>query len=687
MARFGRTTRGRGTSAGLLVLLVALALPPPVRATLKYGPIQLSGSVDSQTLGRANEIDEWQFIQNRNTALLRLDYEWFQNGKLIDRLEIPFVKRSNLYVLYRGVYDSFWGIAPGGAQKGVTRYDDRVGGPINGPVVGESCRTADCICPPNDPNCTLQHGVYSRLNSEARTSLAFENTLREAYIDLALTDAPLSFRLGRQQVIWGESDQFRLMDIINPLDTTWHLQQEEWDKIRIPLWLFKMIWDMGSVGPISNAFAEVVWNPGDFVPGNKIHFLPAPWAIPIANPLRAGQIQVADPNSPDTMLSPVFDLQGTSFLRGKFNRNVADASDIGVRFHGVTDIPLVNMQGFEFTANYLYARGRGIGAVAGAPFVVRINKVTVNPTQTLRQNPDDPTSPPAIFAGKTVIPANVTAEVVHPYTHIFGATANWFEGNWTNTVFRLETAYQLNAPFQSAALEDRVNIEGYFPGLKAPVGTTSRDVWAGMVGFDRPTWIKFLNPRTTWFLTGQLFWSYVNGSHSNLRGGILTASDIPYYKPPEGNPNFFWNANTTNGFGQWYNGPYAGQIERTQTACVGDPKTAPGSPCAPGTGVANTLHGNADKFLQWEMLMTVAATSFYLGGTVVPFFAVAIDPMNRNFLAQLKCDFFVTNNLIFQPQAKFFNDLGSGRASLDPWGAGGLNARRDEVGLKVTYQF
>ena len=232
------------------------------------------------------------------------------------------------------------------------------------------------------------------------TALAFENTLREAYVDLALADAPLSFRLGRQQVIWGESDYFRLMDIINPLDTTWHLGFEEWDKLRIPLWLVKGIWNMGDVGPISNAFAEVVWNPGDFQPGNKVEFLPAPWAVPIANPVRAGQITVADPNSPDTMLTPIFDLQGTSFRKGDFHRNPADASDIGVRFHGVTDIPLINMQGFEFTINYLYARGRGIGAVAGAPFGLKIEQVTVNPTQVLLQNGQ---------AGTGIDPANPAA--------------------------------------------------------------------------------------------------------------------------------------------------------------------------------------------------------------------------------------------------------------------------------------
>ena len=713
MARCGRVTWRRATSAAMIAVLAGGFFAQPASATVKYGPIEISGSVDSQNLFRASEADEWQFIQNRNTALIRFEYEWLQGGKFIDRIDVPWIKRSKLYLLYRGTYDSFWGIAPGGRQKGVTTYDDKIGGPIQGNNIGTTS---------NDPNpsvgCTTppcpQSGLYTRTDGKARDSLAFTNTLREGYIDLALMNAPVSFRLGRQQVIWGESDQFRLMDIINPLDTTWHLQQEEWDKIRIPLWLVKAIWDMGDVGPIANAFTELVWNPGDYQPGNKVEFLPAPWAVETANPVRFGQINVPDPNTDLGFLTPVFNLQGTSFRKGDFNRNPGDASAVGVRFHGVTDIPLVNMSGFEFTLNYLWSRGVGIGAAAGAPFGLKINSINVNPTQVILQdnnnpnrNPNSPTvgrptaaNPAALFAGSSVNPAFVNAQFIHPYTNTVGATANYFEGN-TNVVFRLETAYQFDAPFQTAALKDRVNVQGLDPrlGLKAPVGYTTSDVWAGMLGFDRPTWIKFLNPRTTWFLTGQFFWSYQvdNGEEcfsrdtttgqclvkgTPLRGGVLTASARPYYRPPEGSAT--WNAATKNGFGVWYNGPFAGATERTQTGCTG---TNPQSPCAPGKGVASNLLGNDDRVLSWEGLFTFAATSFYWGGTFVPFVAMAVDPFNRNILFQLKADYFITNNFIIQPQAKFFNNLGSGTPSLDPWGAGGLNARRDEIGFKVTYQF
>src|SRR4029453_11900952 len=290
MARCGSVSMwGRWhTRAVITAWIAALGLASPVFGGGRYGPLELSGSLDSQTIFRSSEIDEWQFVQNRNTALLRVDYDWLQNGKFIDRYDVPFIKRSKLYLLYRGVYDSFWGIAPGGRQKGVSRYDDRIGGPVIGPTIGtqvvngRSCNSVldpTCVCPPGQ-SCTGR-GIYARIGSSGRDALAFENRLREAYVDLAFSEVPVSLRLGRQQVIWGESDYFRMMDIINPIDTTWHVAFEEWDKIRIPLWLLKGIWDMGELGPISNAFTEVVWNPGDFQPGNKVEFLPAPWAIPI----------------------------------------------------------------------------------------------------------------------------------------------------------------------------------------------------------------------------------------------------------------------------------------------------------------------------------------------------------------------------------------------------------------------
>lgn len=60
-------------------------------------------------------------------------------------------------------------------------------------------------------------------------------TLREAYIYSDLTGLPGGdgfVSIGKQQVVWGESDGFRLADIVNPLDLSWHFFLEPFPDIR-----------------------------------------------------------------------------------------------------------------------------------------------------------------------------------------------------------------------------------------------------------------------------------------------------------------------------------------------------------------------------------------------------------------------------------------------------------------------
>jgi len=615
----------------LLALCLIVALGAPASATVKYGAFQISGNFETQNLARDTAPDKYQFIQNRNTTRLRVDWDWLQNGKLIDKIDVPFIERSKLFLLYRGVYDGFYDIGPRDLQHGQTRFDDQVGGRIT-----------------DLPNNTL-------------TGFKFENRLREAYIDMKVKDAPLSFRLGRQQVIWGESDQFRIMDIWNPLDITWHFQQESWDNIRVPLWLGKGLWDIGELGPLSNTFAEVVYNPFDFQPGIKSGFLPQPWALPFPDPLRSGQVQnpYQDgklPSRSPQLLSPNFDLQGTSLRIGDFHRNPQDASEVGVRFHGVTP------QGFEFSTNYMYGRGRGVGAAS--PFAVKIESVQFpkggqpaalggKPT-IIGQYQRDINDPSSVV---DVIPIDVKAKVIHPYMHIFGLTGNYFEGDFTSTVFRFETAYAMGEPFQTTDPNTLVPVTYLGPngkprsaGLSSPLGFTKRDIWTGMFGFDRPTWIRWLNSKSTWFLTGQFFWNYTTGGKIDQLVGNAGAGDSPYFGT----------------IGKWVSGQFANQVERQQDA---------------------TKVGNGDNVRQWEHLMTLAATSFYRGGTIVPFVADAWDFVNDNNEVLWNVDYYYTNDFIITLQQKFFMTYGSQATSNDPWFAGGRFARRDETGIKLTYQF
>lgn len=637
----GRLSRWHWSGVVMLLALGVVMWGAPASATFRYGPLQLSGNLETQNLIRHSSPTKFQFVQNRNTVRIRVDWDWLKNGRWLDKFNVPFISHSKFYMLYRGVYDGFYDLAPTGNQAGQERMDDIVGGPIAG---------NDVIPTPANSTAPLQPGLYSRFNHQMRSGVKFENVLREAYVDLQLADVPVSFRIGRQQVIWGETDQFRLMDIWNPLDVTWHFQQESWDNIRVPLWLIKGLWDMGQVGPLSNSFLEVVYNPFDFQPNAKLAFLPRPWSVPFANPLRQGQIQ----NLFGGYISPHFNLQGTSFRRGDFQRNPQDASEVGLRFHGITP------QGLEFTADYIYARGRGVGA--NTPLGVQIEKVCTskstpgcNAAALGDRFPYLGTPVGTFTLGNmpvTVRDAEVLAKIKYPYNHIFGLTGNYFDADYTNAVIRFETAYVMGEPEQSVAASDKLD-------PASPLGYTKRDIWAGMIGFDRPTWIRWLNPRATWFLTGQFFWNYTTGNVGVLRGNS-GAAETPYYTPASG------AGSDTNGVGVWTSGPYTGTVERLQNASA-DP--------------------SGDNIHRWEHLVTFAATSFYRGGTIVPFVANAWDPVDDNYEFLWNVDYYYSNNFIISLQQKLFTTYGSKAPSNDPWFAAGRFDRRDETGVKLTYQF
>ncbi len=90
------------------------------------------------------------------------------------------------------------------------------------------------------------------------------------------------FRLGRQNLAWGETDIFRLLDGINPLDNTFGGPFEDLDDRRIPLWMLKGSFDVGDVGPFSSVALEGFWVPG-FWDARVAPFAPpgTPYAVPL----------------------------------------------------------------------------------------------------------------------------------------------------------------------------------------------------------------------------------------------------------------------------------------------------------------------------------------------------------------------------------------------------------------------
>jgi len=579
--------------AGLLLVGRAAALP-------RYGPIEVSGNIAAQNLIRHPAIDQYALVQQRNTIKLRVDYSIFDKGKLIDRYDFPYLRQAKLFVLYRGVYDSVYDLTPGFAQ------DDIYGKEISNPIYANF---------PPFPGYPKFYSANRLASLPGRENDRFENRLREAYIDLRLKQIPLSFRLGKQQIVWGETDNFRLLDRVNALDLTWRLQQESWDELRIPYWMIKGLWNIDRLGPLSSTFVEFYWNPGDWYPSKRA-FLPRPWSAPILNPL----------NSAYGLTGITQLYRGTKlFSQGDYSRDPGDNSQVGVRFSAVTP------QGVQFTLNYFYQRWAGDDGTNAAAF----SGVT------------DPAQINAAFARQ-----ELPIEAIAPYVHATGFSVNYADEDYTHAVFRAESIYEFGVPFNDFSKPlpcnklDPAN-QFFCSQLQGDVfGVSKHDMWKGMIGFDRPTWIRPLNRKSTFLVLGQFFWHY-------LLDNPAVVCRNPNERPP-----------CRGGYAQGLRGQFT-------SSGVGVPPFTPAF----------------DRVRDWELLATLAATTFYQGGKVVPFVVYIIDPVNSyNQEVIWMLDYFVTNNVILNLSQRYFINTTSSPV-YESWGVAGINRGRSETGIRLTYQF
>src|SRR3989442_11914651 len=222
-----------------LATTLLLLAPEFAVATLKLGPIQLSGNLQSQNLARSADVSSYQFIQNRNTAHFQFDYDWLQAGKFYNKYTIPFLESSHLLIKYRGVYDSIYDTTPGILEK-----EDIHGKAYGGLNFFEFAKLRG-----------FQRKTLSLdgLSQGARDALKFDSQLREAYADIKFRGIPLTLRAGRQQIVWGETDNFRMLDRVNTLDTTWHFVQElpppafGWEEILRQICMVNCLYDLWKI--------------------------------------------------------------------------------------------------------------------------------------------------------------------------------------------------------------------------------------------------------------------------------------------------------------------------------------------------------------------------------------------------------------------------------------------------------
>lgn len=116
------------------------------------------------------------------------------------------------------------------------------------------------------PLSTPRYGTYLRATNDNE----FNAEMSEIYADVSL--GSLWLRLGKQQIVWGEMISARILDLINPLDWSWHfqLEPEEFENIRVPQWALRGRYDFaqgtGALQWLGDAYLEGFVNPGDISP-------------------------------------------------------------------------------------------------------------------------------------------------------------------------------------------------------------------------------------------------------------------------------------------------------------------------------------------------------------------------------------------------------------------------------------
>lgn len=363
--------------------------------------------------------------------------------------------------------------------------------------------------------------------------------VRELYLDVEWEDTFV--RVGRQQIVWGKTDAFRLQDVVNPVDLGYHNVFPDLEERRIPQLGIDVVQGLPDVGPLQDLSFELAW------------------VIDKWKPLQFGQCgeayayAIACQARADAGAHQLFNFALAKVKERKWR---IENTEVGARvefrtpepsisfslsaFYGFQDLPVAEFRNHYSAQNpnpagLLFLQGLGVGglienfggaAPGSSPWSTGFDPYNDDP------DPGDPTNrttleqandlalaawqnaftalpqaaggcadaPPdqlgACANGLLPLALPWTASeavLVNPRIWTLGASADYQVPDW-DTILRIEVAADLDRSINNTNKRDGVD--------KSPVFLAS-------VGIDRPTYIPFLNPNRTAFLTVQQFFEHI----------------------------------------------------------------------------------------------------------------------------------------------------------------------------------
>lgn len=281
--------------------------------------------------------------------------------------------------------------------------------------------------------------------------------LFEVYGDFRLFKT-INLRIGRQNLSWGETDAFRLLDRINPLDNGFGGFLIPLDERRRPLTMVRATVGLGDLPQweLYNAALEMFIAPDKRLPAGAPG--PSTWGV----------LGARSPTGfPPTLVSSLGALG-----RGAPRGNQLQRPDISLKDSRWGSRLLWTWYDISFSLAYMSTYPDG-----GTP-ALGLNR-----------------------EGNPVI------KLKFPNTQIVGLTATTpLPAPLTYTVVRTEVAGFFGDPFF-------IEKQNFRLGVPIP----KRDVIRAVVGLDHNQWWRFLNPNNTFAITGQLFFTGIQGGVGGLK--------------------------------------------------------------------------------------------------------------------------------------------------------------------------
>lgn len=400
---------------------------------------------------------------------------------------------------------------------------------------------------------------------------------RELYMDATVGD--WWFRVGKQQIVWGKTDFFRLQDIINPIDFGQHFFYDSFEDIRIPQWIAMAQWKFGDLGPTTDNAIQFVWNFDQFEPvglGNpgagwahpfgkekstfaafntffSVEPCLGPKSLPLlqnaANNLSprdfCGSHGPGDQRLPSGFGQPVglnfedrpdWALDHTEggfrweFRVGEFHVALSDYSgyqDIPVfRFHSVNVAANPAVNGTKIAANDalifdLLLTRQTSGAAGNIPVQV------MDPQQALYKIASDDGN----AANDGVASALARKAIAENNASLFYTGSAQFLsvlGGQTDIQYKRSNTTGLSFDwFESHTgtvfrVESSITLDELVNNTHKANWIDESDVMRWSIGIDRPTWIKWLNKDRTFFLSAQLFDTWYLDHEGTKHTGFYT---------------------------------------------------------------------------------------------------------------------------------------------------------------------